>query len=360
MLYHLLYPLRDLFFGFNIFKYITFRSIFAFIMSFLIVILLGKVFIKYLKRMRISEYIDMYGHLKLEKIYNGKKGTPTMGGILIILSIAVSIVLWCRLDNLFVWLCLAVLVWFGFFGFVDDYLKHKRSEGLTRLPKLFIQIIIGAAIGAVLLKYDPISPKVYIPFLKNAFFNLGFFYILWTALVVSATCNSVNFTDGIDGLASGSIVMVSVVFAIFSYISGHVEFSKYLFLPFIQGAGELSVVCCALGGAALGFLWFNTQPAEVFMGDIGSSALGGVLGTVALFTKKELWLVIAGGLFVLEAISVILQIASVKIRNKKIFKAAPFHHHLQLSGWPESKVTVRLWIIASLFAAFALVSLKIM
>jgi phospho-N-acetylmuramoyl-pentapeptide-transferase len=194
---------------------------------------------------------------------------------------------------------------------------------------------------------------------KDLAVNFGCFYLIWTALVISASCNSVNFTDGLDGLAIGSILMVSLVFAVFSYITGNFAFSRYLFFPFVKGAGELSVFCSCILGAGLGFLWFNAQPAEVFMGDVGSSALGACLGAIAIFTKKELWLLIAGGLFVIEALSVILQIASVKILKRKMFKAAPFHHHLQLLGWPESKITVRLWIISSLFAALAFATLKI-
>jgi len=359
MFYHVLYPLKEIFFAFNIFRYITFRSVFAFITSFLIIIILGKFFIRYLKRMKVSEYVDMYGHMRLEKIYNGKQGTPTMGGLLIVFSIFISGLLWGRLDNVFVLLSLSVLMWFGFFGFLDDYLKFKNKKGLRRLPKFAVQVTIGLAIGIALLKFEVIEPTIYFPFFKDLVINAGWIYIIWTALVVSATCNSVNFTDGLDGLAIGSIVLAGFVFMIFSYIAGNVNVSEYLFFPFIEGAGELTVICSSIIGAGLGFLWFNAQPAEVFMGDIGSSSLGGLLGAVAIFTKKEVWLFIAGGLFVIEAVSVILQIGSVKLFKKKPFKAAPLHHHLQLSGWTDSKVTIRLWIIASLFAAFALATLKI-
>ncbi len=358
MLYYFFYPLREIFFGFNVFKYITFRAVFGFITSFLIVVILGKFFIHRLKKMRLEEHIDMYGHIKLQAIFNGKKGTPTMGGILISLSILISTFLWAKL-NIFIWLSLLTLVWFSFFGFIDDYLKLRNKKGLRRGPKFLIQIVFGGILGFVLIKFETIPPTIYFPFFKDLVINLGVFYIIWTALVVSGTCNSVNFTDGLDGLAIGSILMVALVFSIFSYISGNIKFSSYLFFPFIRGTGELSILCSCILGAGLGFLWFNAHPADVFMGDVGSSSLGALLGVVAILTKKEIWLLVAGGLFVIEALSVILQIASVKIFNYKIFKAAPLHHHLQLLGWPESKVTVRLWIVSILFSALALATLKI-
>jgi len=359
MFYNIYLSFQDVFSGLNIFRYITFRSVFGFITSFLIVILLGKLFIRYLKRIRLEEHIDMYGHIKLQKIFNGKKGTPTMGGILIVSSIVISSLLWANLSNIFVWLSLGVIVWFAVFGFLDDYSKFRKKKGVSRTFKFVIQAVLGLVLGFILLRFKILPSTVYSPFFKNFVINLGYFYIIWTALVISASCNSVNFTDGLDGLALGNVLMVSSVFSIFSYISGNVKFSHYLFLPFINGAGELSVVCSSILGAGLGFLWFNAHPAEVFMGDVGAEALGGALGAIALFTKKELWLIIAGGVFVLEALSVILQIFSVKVFKKKLFKAAPLHHHFQLSGWAESKITVRFWIIASLCAALALATLKI-
>jgi len=309
--------------------------------------------------MSLQEHIDMYGHLKLQAIFNGKKGTPTMGGILVISSVLISCLLWSRLDNIFVLLSVAVLLLFGLLGFIDDYLKFKNKKGINRAPKFVVQFILGIALGIVLTGLRIIEPSVHFPFFKDFIIKLGYIYVIWTALVISASCNSVNFTDGLDGLAIGSILMVSLVFAVLSYISGNIKFSSYLFLPFIKDTGELSVFCSCILGSGLGFLWFNAQPAEVFMGDVGSSALGASLGAIAVFTKKELWLLIAGGLFVMEALSVILQIGSVKILKKRLFKAAPFHHHLQLLGWPESKITVRLWIISSLFAALAFATLKI-
>ncbi|RKY34329.1 MAG: phospho-N-acetylmuramoyl-pentapeptide-transferase, partial [Candidatus Duberdicusella sinuisediminis] len=330
----------------------------GFITSFLLVIILGKFFIRHLKRLRLEEHIDMYGHVKLQAIFNGKKGTPTMGGILVVLSILFSVALWAKI-NVFIWLSLLTLGWFSLFGFVDDYLKLRNKKGLKRLPKFFIQVIFGGFLGFFLLKFNIFEPTIYFPFFKNLVVNLGIFYIIWTAIVVSASCNSVNFTDGLDGLAIGSILMVALVFSIFSYVSGNVKLSSYLFFPFIEGTGELTVVCSCILGAGLGFLWFNAHPAEVFMGDVGSSALGGLLGVIAILIKKEIWLLIAGGLFVIEALSVILQISWVKIFNRRLFKAAPLHHHLQLSGWPESKITIRLWIISVLFSALALATLKV-
>lgn len=359
MLYHLLYPLRDVFFGFNVFKYLTVRSAIGFLLSFLIVVFLGNRFIKYLRRINLKEHVDMYGHITLEKIYGGKQGTPTMGGLLIGFSIFVSALLCCRFDNPFVWLSLFVMLWFMGIGFIDDVVKLKNKRGLSRINKLICQIVGGLMLAVTIYVFELITPQVHFPFFKDFIINLGVFYVLWVILVVIATCNAVNFTDGLDGLAIGSTLMVALAFCALSYITGNVLLSEYLFLPYIAGSGELAVVCACIIGAGLGFLWFNAHPAEIFMGDCGSSLLGGMLGAIAILIHKEAWLLIAGGLFVLEALSVIVQICAVRIFNKRVFKAAPFHHHLRLSGWAEAKVTVRLWILSLLFVAVSLMTLKI-
>ncbi len=359
MLYHLFYALRDSFSPFNIFKYITFRSGCAFVLSFLIVLFLGRRFISHLKTMKMQEHIDMYGHVHLEKIYNGKEGTPTMGGILIIFSIIISILLLARLDTILVWFCIFALVWFGFFGFLDDTRKMRTKKGLRRSEKLSAQILFGIILGVLLVGLRVIPTNLNLPFLKNIVVDLSIFYVVWVCLVVTSTTNAVNFTDGFDGLAIMSVVMVALVLSIVSYIVGHIKFSSYLFIPYVPRAGELTVVCAAIAGAGLGFLWFNSHPAEVFMGDVGSSALGGILGVVALCIRQECLLVIAGGLFVFEAFSVVLQICSVRFFGRRIFKAAPFHHHLSILGWKEPKIIARLWIISALFLVLSLLTLKI-
>ena len=359
MFYHLLYPLKGMFFGFNVFKYLTVRSGLGFIISFLLVVILGNRFIKYLRKINLKENIDMYGNVKLEKIYGGKQGTPTMGGLLMGMSILVSVLLCSRLDTPFIWLSLFVMLWFMGIGFIDDVVKLKNKRGLSRLQKLSSQMVGGLFIAVTIYVYELITPTIHFPFLKDMVLNIGIFYVFWIMLVISATCNAVNFTDGLDGLAIGSSIMVALTFGVLSYISGHAILSGYLFLPHIPNSGELAVVCSCIVGAGLGFLWFNSYPAQIFMGDVGSSLIGGMLGAVAVMIHKELWLLIAGGVFVLEALSVIGQIVAVRVFKKRIFKAAPFHHHLRLIGWAEAKVTVRLWIISLLFVAISLMTLKL-
>ncbi len=309
--------------------------------------------------MRITENVDMYGHKHLEKLHENKKGTPTMGGILIVVSVFLASFLCNRWDNIFVWYSILAMLLLAMVGLRDDFLKVKNRKGLTRREKLFFQLVIGVGFGIVISLNQDVTPEVFVPFFKNMILNLGVFYILWTALVIVSFSNAVNFTDGLDGLAIGGVVSTSAVLAILSYVSGHRGFSDYLFIPFIKDAGELSIICVALLGAGLGFLWFNAYPAQVFMGDVGALSLGGVIGIVSILVKKELVLVIAGGIFVLEALSVVIQIASIRLRNKKVFRAAPFHHHLQIIGWPESKIVVRMWIVSLIFAVISLLTLKL-
>jgi phospho-N-acetylmuramoyl-pentapeptide-transferase len=247
----------------------------------------------------------------------------------------------------------------GFIGMRDDYLKIKRGKGLSRKDKLFAQIAVGICLGLIICSSKNLSTEINFPFFKKFIFDLGYFYIFWVCLVIVASSNAVNFTDGLDGLAIGGIVTTSLVFAVLSYITGHIKFSEYLFVPYIRNAGEFTVLCSAVLGSSLAFLWFNSYPAEVFMGDTGALSLGGVIGVIALFIKKEFLLIIAGGIFALEALSVIVQIFSVRMYNRKIFKAAPLHHHFQLKGIPESKIIIRFWIVSIMLAVFSLLTLKL-
>ncbi len=360
MFYHLLYPLKDVFFGFNLFKYITFRSAFAAVTSFLIVILFGNLFIRKLKTLCFTEKIKFKDTPILENLHSQKEGTPTMGGVLIIFSVILSVILWARLDNPFIWLTLLVLVALGGVGARDDLVKIKQNKrGISKKEKLFFQTVIGFMIGLYIYFSKGISTQLDIPFLKDKIIYLDLGYILFSALVITASSNAVNLTDGLDGLATGGLLFVSLTYTILSYLAGHYVFAKYLLIPFVKGAGELAVFCASLGGALLGFLWFNCFPAQVFLGNTGALSIGASLGCVSLFIKKELLLIIAGGIFVAETISVILQIISFRYFKKRIFKIAPLHHHFQALGYPEPKITVRFWIISVILMILALSTLKI-
>lgn len=359
MLYHIFYPLSKYLGLFNVVKYITFRSGSSFVTSFLLIFLLWKWTKKKFRKLKVEEKVDMYGHIHLETLHSEKKGTPTMGGIIIIGAVCISSLLWAKWNVSFIWYSLLIMVLLGLLGMRDDFLKLKRGRGLSRKEKLVSQIIIGILVGLIICIDKNISTKIDLPFLKKVTVDLGYFYIFWASLVIVAASNAVNFTDGLDGLAIGGIITNSLVFAILSYITGHSKFAEYLFIPYIKDAGELTILCSSLLGAGLGFLWFNSYPAEVFMGDTGALSLGGIVGTIALFIKKEFLLVIAGGIFVIEALSVVLQIVSVRLRGKKIFEAAPLHHHFQLRGLSESKIIIRFWIASIIFAVFSLLTLKL-
>lgn len=359
MFYHLLYPLRDLISAFNIFRYITFRSAYAAVTALLISFLLGPLFIRMLKRRQLTEGVREY----VPDSHAAKAGTPTMGGLLILVATLVPTLLWARLDNDFIWLMVFATIWLGAVGFADDYLKvvKKRRKGLVARYKLTGQLGLGLLIG-LYIYFTSLNGKasdVEVPFLKNAVLSLGPTYVLFVMIVITASSNAVNLTDGLDGLAIGLVVFCALAFAAMSYVTGHVKFSDYLNIPYIAGTGELTVYCSALIGAGLGFLWFNAHPADVFMGDTGSLAVGGALGTLAVLIKKEIWLVIVGGLFVVIAASVIVQIVSFKMRGRRVFLMAPLHHHFQKLGWPESKIVVRFWIVGALFALVALSTLKL-
>ncbi len=360
MLYHLLYPLHEYFSALNVFRYITFRAAYAMLTALLISFLIGPWFIRFLRRRQISEEIREDG----PKTHETKKGTPTMGGLLILAAIFIPVLLWCNLANPYVQMTLLTTFWMGVIGFVDDYLSvvKKRPKGLVGRYKLIGQVTYGLALGAVLY-FNPIQPDVgsltSIPFMKGLFINFGWFYIVLVMLVITATSNAVNLTDGIDGLASGLCAFCFMGFAGLAYLGGHKGFSSYLNILYLEGSGELAIYCMAVVGASLGFLWYNTHPAQIFMGDTGSLALGGALGVVALLLKREFLLLVIGGLFVAEVLSVIIQVSYYKMRKKRVFKMAPLHHHFELSGWSEQKIVVRFWIIASLLTLLSLSTLKL-
>jgi len=361
MLYYFFYPLHNFISFFNIFRYITFRASMATVTAFFISLLLGPVMIRILTRLSIGENIRKEESAKLYDLHSKKQGTPTMGGILILVAVFVSMALWSDLLNKNVLIVLFGTLWLGVTGFIDDYQKHIRkcSKGLTATSKFTSQIILGLIIGIILF-FDPNNTtRLDIPFLKDVSINLGLVYILFVILVITGSSNAVNLTDGLDGLAIGTVIMASVAFGVLCYVSGNIRFSEYLFIPYIKGSGELTVFCASILGAGLGFLWFNCHPASIFMGDVGSLALGGALGIVALLIKKELLLVIVGGIFVIECLSVILQVASFRLTKKRIFRIAPIHHHFQFLGWQENKIIVRFWIVASLLALLTIVTLKI-
>jgi phospho-N-acetylmuramoyl-pentapeptide-transferase len=360
MFYHLLYPLSEQLSFFNIFRYITFRTAYATITAMFISFVIGPWIIKKLRKRQIGETIRGVG----PATHKVKEGTPTMGGIIILLAVAVPTLLWADLSNRFIQLVLLATVWMGVLGFLDDYLKvvKKFPKGLVGRQKILGQLLFGVILGYVLYQFPPstnFDTTTNIPFLKNYYLEFGMLYVPFVALVVIGSSNAVNLTDGLDGLAIGLVGICASTFAMLSYVTGRVDFSRYLNIDYLPGAGELTVYCGTLVGASLGFLWYNSHPAQVFMGDTGSLALGGVLGTLAILLKKELLLVLVGGVFVVEALSVIIQVGSFKFKGKRIFKMAPLHHHFELSGWPESKVVVRFWIAGIIFALLTLSTLKI-
>ena len=358
MLYHLLYPLHTTFSVFNVFRYITFRTIYASLTAFLLCFLLGPWMIRKLSEMQIGQYIRDDG----PKTHLDKAGTPTMGGTLILLSVVVSILLWSDLTNYFVWITLFVVVGYGLVGFLDDYLMlvKKRSKGLSVRSKLLCQALIALLAGFLVYASPDFSTQITIPFFKNVSPDFGWGYIIFAAFVIVGASNAVNLTDGLDGLAIGPVIIAATTYMIFAYVAGHVKISNYLQINYVSGSGELAIFCGAIAGAGLGFLWFNAYPAQIFMGDVGSLSLGAFLGIVAVITKQEILLALVGGLFVIEALSVIFQVSFFKMTSgKRIFRMAPLHHHFELKGWPEPKVIVRFWIIAIALALLAMSTLKL-
>lgn len=360
MLYDLLVPLADTFSPFNVFRYITFRAAYATITALLISFALGPWLIDRLRRMKIGQTIREDG----PETHRPKAGTPTMGGVLIVAATVVPTLLWADLSNQFVRIATLSCLGLGALGFLDDYLLvvKRMPKGLLGRYKLLGQGLIGAAIGVALIMseaHGDMTTRTTVPFLKDAFPALGLLFVPLAALVVTGTSNAVNLADGLDGLATGMALPPILVFAAIAYVSGHVEFSSYLNIPYFPGIGELTIFCMAMAGACLGFLWFNAHPAQVFMGDTGSLALGGSLGAVAVLLKREFLLVIVGGLFVVEALSVMIQVVSYRTRGKRVFLMAPIHHHFEKAGWAESRVVVRFWIVAVLLALFSLSTLKL-
>ncbi len=359
MLYHLLVPLSRDFGPFNVFRYVTFRTAGAFLTALLVTLLLGPVIIGKLAELRAGQVVRDDGpqsHLK-------KAGTPTMGGVLILLAVSVATLLWAQLTNPFIWVALLATLSFGAVGFADDYLKLRRatSVGLRPRQKFLWQILIGLAVGAYLYCFpsDAFTTKLAIPFLKRWLPELAIFYIPFAMIVLVGCSNAVNLTDGLDGLAIVPTLMAAATFTLFAYVAGNAIMARYLQVIFVRGSSELTVFAAALVGASLGFLWYNAHPAQVFMGDTGSLALGGALATVALITKNELVLVVAGGCFVVEALSVIIQVFWYKRTGRRIFRMAPIHHHYELNGLPEPKIIVRFWIVSFVLQVISLTTLKL-
>jgi phospho-N-acetylmuramoyl-pentapeptide-transferase len=351
--------LTQYFSGFNVFSYLTFRAIVSTLTALIISLYFGPKLIRYLQVMQIGQTVRDDG----PESHLSKSGTPTMGGILILASIVVSVLLWGDLTNVYVWVVLFVVVSFGLIGFVDDYRKvvRKDANGLIARWKYFWQTVLGLTTAIFLYQYaqSPDETALIIPFVKDVLPQLGIFYVLMTYFVIVGTSNAVNLTDGLDGLAIVPTIMVASAFAIFAYVTGNINFSSYLNIPHIAMTSELVVVCTAIVGAGLGFLWFNTYPAQVFMGDVGSLSLGAGLGVIAVLVRQELVLFIMGGVFVMETVSVILQVGSYKLRGQRIFRMAPIHHHYELKGWPEPRVIVRFWIISLVLVLVGLATLKL-
>ncbi|MFW5721778.1 MAG: phospho-N-acetylmuramoyl-pentapeptide-transferase [Desulfohalobiaceae bacterium] len=357
MIYHLLYPLSSYVGAFNVFRYITFRSIYAFITALVICIVIGPRVIGWLQRVKARQYIQEDG-----PHHQDKAGTPTMGGLLIGFSLLSSVLLWADLTNPYLWLTIFVFVGFGAVGLTDDFLKvrGRTNAGLSVKAKFLGQIGVVVIAMAVLIQLPGYSTQLYFPFFKWLQFDLNWVYVIFAMLVMLGASNGVNLTDGLDGLAIGPMVVAGTCFAIFIYLSGHVGLAGYLQVAYVPGVGEVAVFCGALVGAGLGFLWFNAYPAQVFMGDVGSLSLGGSLGFIAILCKQELLLLIVGGLFVIETLSVILQVGYFRMSGgKRIFRMAPLHHHFELKGIPESKIIIRFWILSILLALISLSTLKL-
>lgn len=360
MLYYLLYPFHESFTLLNVFRYITFRTAAATLTAMLISFVVGPWIIRRLADLQVRQTVREEG----PKSHQKKTGTPTMGGIIILSSVVIPVLLWAKIANPLVLVVLCSIVAFGILGFVDDFLKitRKKNEGLSGRLKMAGQLAISLCIAAYLFSQataGKFTTELSLPFFKQLTPELGLLFIPFTMLVITGASNAVNLTDGLDGLAIGSTLIATAVFTVLAYIAGNAVVSGYLHITNVPGAGEVTVICGALIGACLGFLWFNAHPAQIFMGDIGSLALGGAIGTVAVVVRQELMLLIAGGLFVMEALSVIIQVASFKWTGKRIFLMAPIHHHFEKKGWSEPQVVIRFWILAIIFALFSMSTLKL-
>lgn len=358
MIYHFLYPLHTYITAFNVFRYITFRTIYASLTAFFVCFFLGPWMIRTLAGLQIGQYVRKDG----PKSHFDKAGTPTMGGLLIMAAVVTSTLLWTDLSNFYIWIILLASIGFTAIGFTDDYLMQikKQSKGLSAKGKFRLQILVALLCAILLHSHPDFNTRVTVPFFKTISPDLGWGYIPFVIFVIVGTSNAVNLTDGLDGLAIGPVLIAAVTYMVFAYLAGHAKMANYLQITHVAGCGEITVFCGALAGAALGFLWFNTYPAQIFMGDVGSLPLGAILGTVAVITKQEILLVIVGGLFVVEALSVIFQVGFFKMtKGRRIFRMAPLHHHFELKGWPEPKVIVRFWIIAIALALISMSTLKL-
>jgi len=351
--------LEQFYSGFNVFQYLTLRTILGTITALVLSLIIGPSMIRRLTSYKIGQQVRDDG----PQTHLSKAGTPTMGGSMILISIAISTLLWSDLGNHQVWVALIVTLLFGLIGGIDDYKKlvYGNSKGLSARVKYLWQTVFG--LGAAVLLYQladtPIETSLIMPFLKDVVIDMGWFFVVFAYLVIVGSSNAVNLTDGLDGLAIMPTVMVAGALGVFAYVTGHSTFANYLGIPYVAGAGELSIFCGSLVGAGLGFLWFNTYPAQVFMGDVGALALGAALGVVAVLVRQEIVLLIMGGVFVMETVSVILQVGSYKLTGKRIFRMAPLHHHFELKGWPEPRVIVRFWIITVVLVLIGLASLKV-
>jgi phospho-N-acetylmuramoyl-pentapeptide-transferase len=361
-----LHRLSDHIGGLNVFFYVTFRAVAAAVTAFFVCLVFGNFVIRTLTALKLGQPIRQAAEVhRLAELHGGKQGTPTMGGVLVIGAVFISSVLWARPDNRFVWLTLFSMIYLGGLGFADDYLKvtKKKSDGISGRTKLVCQIVLALIVTAVFLSSPLLEVQarsLYVPFVKSPVVtNMGWYVILFFAIVIVGSSNAVNLTDGLDGLAIGCTITVAFAYALLTYAAGNFRIAEYLQVPFYPFTGELTVLCAALVGAGLGFLWFNCHPAKVFMGDTGSLAIGGMLGVVAICCKQELLLVVVGGVFVIEAVSVILQVMSFKLTGRRIFAMSPIHHHFELMGWHENTVIVRFWILSGVFALLGLATLKL-
>ena len=357
MLYHLLYPLHTLYSVFNVFRYITFRTIYAILTALLISFVIGPWLIEKLRAFQIQQVIRK----DVPSSHLVKNGTPTMGGSLILAAVVLPTLFWSDLTSGYIWIVLLTTLGFGGLGFLDDCkkIKDKNGIGIRARYKFPIQMAMGLVASLILFSTIDHDSRLIFPFFKKITPDLGNWYILFSALVIVGSANAVNLTDGLDGLAIGPFLIASATFMLFCYLAGNFRFAAYLQIPFVRGSAELTILCGALVGSSLGFLWYNTYPAQVFMGDVGSLALGAGLGTIAVVTKQEFLLVIVGGIFVMEVLSVMIQVISYRLRGKRVFRMAPIHHHFELKGWAEPKIIVRFWIIGIILGLVAISTLKL-
>lgn len=357
MLYHLLYPLHENFSPLNVFKYITFRTFVSLFTALVIYGVLGRWWIQFLKSKQFAQTIRSDG----PESHISKKGTPTMGGVLVVGAVLLAVLLWGNWANSYIWICLFVFVSMGMVGLVDDYRKiiRKDPHGFPGRYKIVLEVVICLIAALWMYGWLGLETNLHVPFFKEVKPDISFWYLSLSILVIAGTANAVNLTDGLDGLVSVPAIAAFLTYGLFVYIVGNTVIAGYLQLPYVRDAGEVAIVCGAVVGALLGFLWFNTYPAEIFMGDVGALALGGLLGLVAMITKQELLLILIGGIFVLETLSVITQVVSFKLTGRRIFRMAPIHHHFELKGWKEPKIIVRFWIISFVLALLSLATLKL-